>query len=154
MSKIQIDIPKDVYEKLKKQAEDDDRSLTKYIIRGLKFLSEIPEGYHKTNANANNNNAINSNIIDLSALPEGATIRATTTRPKTAEEIEEENIKKFQKLAKQILGHEVPIGEVDLSPNNRYYDFAPEHEGKFLRWAYEMPQDKQIEYLKEWRLYE
>lgn len=47
MSKIIIDIAPDVHKKLKELAADDERSLTQYIIRGLKYLSEMPTPYHK-----------------------------------------------------------------------------------------------------------
>lgn len=80
MPKIQIEIPNDAYQKLKLHAKDDDRSLTKYITRGVQYLSNIPNGYH------NNPIQTNKNIIDLSTLPENTVIRTTAskrpTRPK------------------------------------------------------------------------
>lgn len=148
MPKVQIDIPEDVYKQLKIFAKEDDRSLTKYLVRGMIYLSKIPNGYH------NNQTSSSSNHIDLSTLPEGTTIRTKTIKPKTEEELEEERIDKFQKLAKSILSHEIPIAETNLTPDNRYYEYAPNKEGKILRWAYDMPQDKQMEYLNEWKQFE
>lgn len=78
MPKIQIDIPNDVYQKLKLHAEDDDRSLTKYITRGMKYLADIPNGYHNAHNTSNN-----PNIIDLSALPENTTIKTTRSQAST-----------------------------------------------------------------------
>lgn len=50
MPKIQIDIPEEVYKKLKEQAASDERSLAKYLIRGLAYLSSLPGGYHTVTA--------------------------------------------------------------------------------------------------------
>ena len=43
MPKIQIEIPDIYYKKLKEFAKDDDRSLTKYITRGVIYLASIPK---------------------------------------------------------------------------------------------------------------
>lgn len=48
MPEIKVKIDPTTHEKLKKFAKDDRRSLTQYIIIGLEYLSNIPNGYHKT----------------------------------------------------------------------------------------------------------
>lgn len=45
MPEIKVKLPPEVHQKLKDYAEEDDRSLTKYIERGLKYLSDNP--YHR-----------------------------------------------------------------------------------------------------------
>lgn len=155
MPKIQIDIPKDAYQKLKAQAKDDDRSLTKYITRGMTYLANIPNGYH--------NQQINSNIIDLSALPEGTTIKTTTPHSLTPEEERNQRFKKFQALAKQIVGHELTDIEdyrlIDYDSDSIYYDKSVEEpikEGSVVQcvYIYNLPEQKQREYLEEFKHYE
>lgn len=48
MPEIKVKIDDITHEKLKNFAKDDRRSLTQYIIIGLEYLSNIPNGYHKT----------------------------------------------------------------------------------------------------------
>ena len=45
MAKITVDLDPDTHQKLKEYAKEDDRSLTKYIERGLKYLADHP--YHR-----------------------------------------------------------------------------------------------------------
>lgn len=155
MPKIQIDVPKDTYEKLKSQAKDDDRSLTKYITRGMVYLANIPNGYH--------NQPTNSNIIDLSALPEGTTIRTTAAKSLTPEEEQEQRINSFQKLAKQILGHTLTEIEdyriMDYESDHTYYDReyeVPLKEGSSIHcvYIYDLPVARQRQYLEEYKQYE
>lgn len=47
MPELKIKIPPEVHQILKNYAKEDDRSLSKYIERGLKYLSDHP--YHKQN---------------------------------------------------------------------------------------------------------
>lgn len=47
MSEIKIKLDEETHEKLKMLAKDDDRSLTKYITRGLIYLANMPVPYHK-----------------------------------------------------------------------------------------------------------
>lgn len=135
---IQVDIPEKEYNILKEKAKEDTRSLRNYVTDTLKKIAN--DSYQLTN---------------LTALPEGTTIKTKTQRPKTPEEIEEEQIKSFQKLAKIILGHEIEnIAETSLDPTMTYYEFAEAQEGRFIRYAYTMPEQKQREYLEEWKKYE
>lgn len=78
MPEIKIKIDEITRETLKQQAKSDDRSLAKYLERGLRYLAEKPGGYHLEGNNTNT-----KNIIDLSILPEGTKITTTTkTTPK------------------------------------------------------------------------
>ena len=47
MPELKIKLPDEIHQKLKELAKDDERSLAQYIIRGLKYLSEMPTPYHK-----------------------------------------------------------------------------------------------------------
>ena len=96
---------------------------------------------------------LKNNKMTLNQLQNAGITNFKITPPKTEEELEDERINAFQKLAKQILGQELNISECNLGPDNRYYEFAPEREGKFLRWAYDMPLEKQKEYINEWKNY-
>lgn len=133
---VQVDIPEKEYNILKQKAKEDMRSLRNYITIHLKKLA---------------NNQLQ--ITDTTAVADNAVIKTQVQRP---EEIEEEQIASFQKLAKQILGHEIEnIVETSLDPGNtNYYPVAVAQEGKFVRYAYTMPEQKQREYLEEWKKYE
>lgn len=60
----------------------------------------------------------------------------------------------FQTLAKKIVGHKLDLDECVLLPDNTYYSYAEELPDTFARYPYTMPQDKQVEYLEEWKHYE
>lgn len=145
MPKIQIDVSQKVYDKLKTEAKEHYQSLRGYVAYHLTQFIENPEQF-----------------INTTALPEGTTIKTKTVRPKTPEEIEQDKISHFKKLAKSILGRELDeekdqyewASHVQLDPTNSYYPFAEKQEGKFLRYAYTMPEQKQKEYLEEWKKYE
>ena len=47
MPKLIIELNPDTHKKLKMLALDDDRSLNKYLIRGLEYLANMPVPYHK-----------------------------------------------------------------------------------------------------------
>jgi len=141
MPKVQIELPEDIYKKLKQAAKEHYTSLRGYIADHMTQFITSPEKFISTPDN----------------LPDGTTttVKLKAQRPKTPEEIEEEQIATFQKRAKQILGHEFEsMVEVSLDPTNTYYDFAEKQEGKFVRYAYTMPEHKQREYLEEWKKYE
>lgn len=151
MSKLTIDISKEANQKLKQKAKEERRSLTQEVAYLLEQL--VANDFNITNP---------SQTIDLTSLPEGTTIKTKTIRPKTPEEIEQDKISHFKKLAKSILGRELDeekdqyewASHVQLDPTNSYYPFAEKQEGKFLRYAYTMPEQKQKEYLEEWKKYE
>lgn len=155
MPKIQIDIPDDAYQRLKIQAQDDDRSLTKYLARGMVYLANIPEGYH-------NQKSIDPNAINLSALPEGTTIKTTTTRTLTPEEEREQRFNSFQKLAKQIVGHTLDVEDyriMDYNSDHNYYDrdyAVPLNEGSsiYCVYIYDLPLQRQRQYLEEYAHYD
>ena len=153
MPKLTIDLPKDVNEKLKKKAKEDYRSLTNYITIQLIKLANGEAQQHQTNTN--------SQVIDLSALPEGTTIKTTTQRPLTPEEIEEQKKDKFLKKCRQVLGEktyknwepDIVREFIILLPDNSYYDYAERIQGRGVRMAYSMPEDKQDKYIIEIKEY-
>ena len=149
MPKLTIDLPRDVNEKLKKKAKEDYRSLTNYITIQLIKLANGEAQQHQTNTNTNNQ------VIDLSALPEGTTIKAKTQRQLTPEEIEEQKKDKFLKKCRQVLGEktyknwepDIVREFIILTPDNSYYDYAERIQGRGVRMAYSIPEDKQDEYV-------
>lgn len=155
MPKLTIDLPRDVNEKLKKKAKEDYRSLTNYITIQLIKLANGEAQPHQTNTNTN------SQVIDLSALPEGTTIKAKTPHLLTPEEIEEQKKNKFLKKCKQVLGEktyknwepDIVREFIILTPDISYYDYAERIQGKGIRMAYSMPEDKQDEYVIEIKEY-
>lgn len=88
MPKLIIELPTDTHEKLKEYAKEDDRSLKKYIERGLKYLSNNP--YHTTTP------------ITPSSAP---TPTPTPTPTLTLEQLQEQGIAqiKFDKTTSQSL---------------------------------------------------
>lgn len=153
MPKLTIDLPKDVNEKLKKKAKEDYRSLTNYITIQLIKLANGEAQQHQTNTN--------SQVIDLSQLPEGTTIKTTTSHLLTPEEIEEQKKDKFLKKCRQVLGEktyknwepDIVREFITLMPDNSYYDYAERIQGKGIRAAYSMPEDKQDEYITDIKEY-
>ena len=146
MPTLNINLPKDVNEKLKMKAKADYRSLTNYItIQLIKLANdEVMQ-------------------LDTSKLPEGTTttIKTTTQRPLTPEEIEEQKKDKFLKKCKQVLGEktyknwepDIVREFIILLPDNSYYDYAERIQGRGVRMAYSMPEDKQDEYVIEIKEY-
>lgn len=47
MPEIKIKLTNEIHEKLKEYAKEDDRSLNKYITRGLEYLANMPTPYHR-----------------------------------------------------------------------------------------------------------
>ena len=158
MPEIKIKIDISTREKLKQQAKEDDRSLAKYLERGLKYLADIPGGYHTQTTTTDS-----TNIVDLSSLPEGTTIKTKKARVLTPEEERTNRYNRFQTLAKQILGHIVTEIEdyriMDYNSNSLYYSKEveePIREGSSVKcvYIYNLPEEKQIEYLEELKHYE
>ena len=98
MSEIRINLDEKTHEKLKKFAEADDRSLTKYIQRGLVFLSNIPDGYHKHEPD-DYKKSNSTNSLDLTQLQQEYNIQQIKF-DKSATTPEEQNYKQQQLLAK------------------------------------------------------
>lgn len=142
MSKIiQISLPEETHKKLKEKAKADYRSLTNYITTQLIKLADD-----------------SIQTIDTTALPENTstTVKIKTQKPLTPDEIEELQTQSFEKLWYEILGKDTefnPNEHACLEPDNNYFEFAEKQEGKFLRWAWTMPEQKQREYITEWKNY-
>lgn len=143
--KVQIDLPQDVYQKLKEDAAAHYQSLRGHIAYRL------------------TNQIRGTNTIDLSILPEGTTIKTTTPHSLTPEEERNQRFKKFQALAKQIVGHELTDIEdyrlIDYDSDSIYYDKSVEEpikEGSVVQcvYIYNLPEQKQREYLEEFKHYE
>lgn len=136
MSKVQIDLPDDVYKKLKAKAAENWQSLRGYIISTLVKQTR-------------------GEFIDTSFVPENTTIKTTTQRPLTPEEIEEQKKEKFLKKCRQVLGEktykdwepDIVREFIILLPDNSYYDYAERIQGRGVRMAYSMPEDQQDKYV-------
>lgn len=74
------------------------------------------------------------------------------TRPQT--QAQNQDHKSFRELSEEILGHVLDETDYVLTPDNTYYPYAKEVEGKFLRYADTMPYEKQVEYLEEYKHYD
>ena len=143
--KVQIDLPQDVYQKLKEEAATHFQSLRGHIA--YRLINQVR----------------GTNTIDLSSLPEGTTIKTKTTHTLTPEEERTNRYNRFQTLAKQILGHIVTEIEdyriMDYNSNSLYYSKEveePIREGSSVKcvYIYNLPEEKQIEYLEELKHYE
>lgn len=146
MAKVQIDLPEEIYEKLKIKAKEHYQSIKGYTtVTLIKLLN----GDLQTVA-VDTTNLINNPNVDSSTI----TVKTKVQKPLTPEEIEKQQIKSFQTLAKNILGQELNISEdCSLDPDNRYYEFAEQIDGQYFRWAYTMPLEKQKEFITEWKNY-
>ena len=142
MSKVQIDLPDDVYKKLKIKAAENWQSLRGYIISTLV-------------------KQMRGEFIDTSFVPENTTIKTTTPHSLTPEEIEEQKKDKFLKKCKQVLGEktyknwepDIVREFITIMPDSPYYDYAERIQGKGIRAAYSMPEDKQDEYITDIKEY-
>lgn len=146
MPKVQIDLPQNIYDKLKQNAKEKYQSLRGYIAYHLIEYITHPEQF-----------------INTAGLPENTTIKTITPRTLTPEEEREQRFKKFQNLAKQILGHTLDDIDdyriVDYNSDNIYYDrevAEPIREGSAIKcvYIYNLPEQKQREYLEEFKHYE
>ena len=145
MPKIQIDVPQPTYDKLKQEAKDHYQSLRAYITYHLVQYINNPDKF-----------------IDTTTLPEGTTIRTTTAHQLTPEEEEQARLDAFQKLAKQIVGHTLTVEDyriMDYNSDNYYYErdlAVPLNEGSsiYCMYIYDLPVDRQKQYLEEFKQYE
>ena len=142
MPQVQIELPDDVYKKLKTKAKENYQSLRGYVTSSLV-------------------KQMRGEFIDTSLIPENTTIKTTTQRPLTPEEIEEQKKDKFLKKCRQVLGEktyknwepDIVREFITLMPDSSYYDYAERIQGKSIRMAYSMPEDKQDEYVTDIKEY-
>lgn len=142
MSQVQIELPDDVYKKLKVKAKENYQSLRGYITSSLV-------------------KQMRGEFIDTSTIPEDTIIKTTTQKTLTPEEIEEQKKQSFLSLCKEMYGEKLYkeyapdiIREyLALLPDNIYYNFAEEIPDKLVRAVYTMPIEKQKEYIIEMKHY-
>lgn len=142
MPQVQIELPDDVYKKLKTKAKENYQSLRGYVASSLVKL-------------------MRGEVIDTSLIPENTTIKTTTTRQLTPEEIEEQKKNIFLKKCKMVLGEktyknwepDIVREFITIMPDSPYYDYAERIQGKGIRAAYSMPEDKQDEYITDIKEY-
>lgn len=144
MSQVQIELPDDVYKKLKVKAKENYQSLRGYITSSLV-------------------KQMRGELIDTSTIPEDTIIKTKTTTQKTLtpEEIEEQKKQSFLSLCKEMYGEklykeyapDITHEYLSLLPDNMYYNFAEEIPDKLVRAVYTMPIEKQKEYIIEMKHY-
>ena len=142
MPQVQIELPDDVYKKLKTKAKENYQSLRGYVASSLV-------------------KQMRGEFIDTSLIPENTIIKTTTAHTLTPEEIEEQKKDKFLKKCRQVLGEktyknwepDIVREFIILLPDNSYYDYAERIQGRGVRMAYSMPEDKQDEYITDIKEY-
>lgn len=142
MPQVQIELPDDVYKKLKTKAKENYQSLRGYVASSLVKL-------------------MRGEVIDTSLIPENTTIKTTTPHSLTSEEIEEQKKNIFLKKCKQVLGEktyknwepDIVREFITIMPDSPYYDYAERIQGKGIRAAYSMPDCKQDEYIADIKEY-
>ena len=144
MPQVQIELPDDVYKKIKVKAKENYQSLRGYITSSLV-------------------KQIRGEFIDTSTIPEDTIIKTKTTTQKilTPEEIEEQQKQSFLSLCKEMYGEkfykeyapDITREYLSLLPDNMYYNFAEEIPDRLVRAVYTMPIEKQKEYIIEMKHY-
>lgn len=84
MPEIKVTLDPEVHQKLKEYAKEDDRSLKKYIERGLKYLADNP--YH------NKPGIVYSPVFHAPAMPEQPYPYTVTATSATLEQLQEQGI--------------------------------------------------------------
>ena len=146
MPKVQIDIPQPAYDNLKRKAKEKYQSLRAYLTYTLITYDKIDKY-----------------IDELALLSQnGATIKTKVTPPPKPL-TDEEKLEMLQKKAKKIVGHELEDEEdymlTDLQRDNIYYDERYERlyrEGGRMKvvYIYDLPEERQEEYLKDFKDWE
>ena len=171
MPKLTIEITEKAHLVLKERAKSEERSLTQYItllldeVSDVRHLlknpfpnSETPTTLQPATQSTPHNN--NSETPTTQPPRKKTRIDAPETQPQSepqtqlTESERRSRQKSFTDLSKEILGHPLMETDYSLTPDNLYYPYAEEVEGKFLRYADTMPYEKQIEYLEEYKHYD
>lgn len=137
MPRVTITIPDDVYSALKERAKVNYRTINNQIKYELQQLMD--------------NSAQKSTPV---FIPDTISPTIPTKPPVITSIANTRPQKSFRELSKEILGHVLDETDYSLTPDNTYYPYAEEVEGKFLRYADTMPYEKQVEYLEEYKHYD
>lgn len=153
--KVQIDLPQETHQKLKEEAQKHYQSLRAYIVYHLVQYADHPDKF-----------------MDTSILPEGTTFKTTTPKIEKdpyeglselekQDKIQEEREQKFLALAKRILPQQ-QFEELEENGEYKFFKFSDHtyykyaepvlnEDGtpKFVRNPWNMPEEKQIQYLNE-----
>lgn len=137
MPRVTITIPDDVYSALRERAKVNYRTINNQIKYELQQLMD--------NSAQKSTPVFTPDTISPTIPTKPPVITSiANTRPQ----------KSFRELSKEILGRVLDETDYSLTPDNMYYPYAEEVEGKFLRYADTMPYEKQIEYLEEYKHYD
>ncbi len=137
MPRVTITIPDSVYSALKERAKVNYRTINNQIKYELQQLMD--------------NSAQKSTPV---FIPDTISPTIPTKPPVITSIANTRPQKSFRELSKEILGRVLDETDYSLTPDNTYYPYAKEIEGKFLRYADTMPYDKQVEYLEEYKHYD
>lgn len=130
MPEIKVTLDPDVHQKLKEYAKEDDRSLKKYIERGLKYLADNP--YH------NRPGVIYSPVFPAPAIPEQSypyTVTATQTPTLNLEQLQEQGVtqikfKNNQANQKTVTPEQQELQQLKVQ---RQFDTLKEQRIRFLK---------------------
>ena len=139
MPRVTITIPDSVYSALRERAKVNYRTINNQIRYELQQLMD--------NSAQKSTPVFTPDTISPTIPTKPPVITSiANTRP--------QNHKSFRELSKEILGRVLDETDYSLTPDNTYYPYAEEVEGKFLRYADTMPYEKQVEYLEEYKHYD
>lgn len=103
MPELKIKIPPEVHQTLKNYAKEDERSLSKYIERGLKYLSEHP--YHKLDTQS-----MSALTTSAQGTPEAGLVQTSTLN---IEQLQEQGVSQI-KFNKPQVQHQLTPEEEEL----------------------------------------
>lgn len=151
MPRVTITIPDSVYNALKERAKVNYRTINNQIKYELQQLVD-------NSAQKSTPVFIPDTISPTIPTKPPVITSIADTRPQaqtqTQIQTQTQNHKSFRELSEKILGHVLDETDYALTPDNTYYPYAKEMEGKFLRYADTMPYEKQVEYLEEYKHYD
>ena len=129
MPEIKVTLDPEVHQKLKEYAKEDDRSLKKYIERGLKYLADNP--YH------NKPGIIYSPVFPAPAMPEQPYPYTLTATSATLEQLQEQGVTQIkfknqnnQANQKTLTPEEEQLQQLKMQ---RQFDTLKEQRTRFLK---------------------
>lgn len=145
MPEIKVTLDPEVHQKLKEYAKEDDRSLKKYIERGLKYLADNP--YH------NRPGIVYSPVFHTPAIPEQPypyTVTATQTPTLNLEQLKEQGVtqikfKNNQANQKAVTPEQQELQQLKVQ---RQFDTLKEQRIRFLKQKADEILDFTLPYLE------
>jgi hypothetical protein len=140
MPYIKLNITNELYEKLKEISKKEMRTPSNYLVYHInEFLDSQSQSSDNTLPKKDN-----MKIQRVVYVPD---------EEKSEEDIREENLKRFQKLAVDVIGHKLPLQAYKIYPTSDFWDesYLPgdEHKQDLLHYAYNLPYERQIAFINE-----